>query len=111
MGITWPFRRKPAPPAHLGPTSVDWVPGDVAECVDDDWCSDLSGDDPTDRHPVIGTRAMVIGIFPAGSQFYLVLAGFPNAWNAEEFRKVVLPETGADRVVGVDRPVWRGATV
>ncbi|MGY2734913.1 hypothetical protein [Sphingomonas sp. UYP23] len=81
------------------------MPGDIAECINDDWCSDLSGEDPTDRHPVLGARAMVIKVFPVGSQFYLALVGFPNAWNAEEFRKVVLTENGADRVVGADRSV------
>lgn len=103
--MIWPFRRKPAPPAHLGPTTVDWVPGDIAECIDDDWFIMGTAEPPSFKHPVLGTKAMVLDVESKPHGFYLGLLGFPELWNAAQFRKVVLTENGADRVVGVNRPV------
>lgn len=61
--MTWPFRRKRTPepePKHFGPTSVDWVPGDIAECIHGgEWYCEtgpVSG-------PALGSQAMVVEVF------------------------------------------------
>ena len=112
--MTWPFRRKRTPepePKHFGPTSVDWVPGDIAECIHGgEWygkTGPISG-------PALGSQAMVIEVFygrasagARGTTFALRLIGMsPDlGWPCDNFRKVVLRDTGADRVVGKRAPV------
>ena len=108
--MIWPFRRKPARPVHVGPTTVDWVPGDIAECIDPGPRWNETGVIPG---PELGSRAMVVEVFLGctdrgrTSAFALRLVGMPRGqgWASVNFRKVVLTENGADRVVGVDRPV------
>lgn len=116
MGISWPFRRKPAPPAapeHRGPTTVDWVPGDIAECISGGPWWNAKG--PV-AGPELGSRAIVVEVFLGSadggdsSAFALRLVGMPRGWGwaSINFRKVVLTENGADRVIAKDRPVRRG---
>lgn len=105
--MIWPFRRKPDPPTHVGPATVNWVPGDIAECIDAGPWWDAKGEIPG---PELGSRAMVIEVIlgtASGtntSSFALGLVGMPRGqgWASTNFRKVVLTENGADR------PVRRG---
>lgn len=86
MSSMWPFRRRepdlPPPP--------DWRPGDVAECVRDDWRG-LT----TFKAPRIGAQAIVIAVRPGRARgdhepgWALQLAGYPALWKASAFRKAV----------------------
>lgn len=115
--MIWPFRRKqsppspPASPTHIGPKTVDWVPGDIAECI---WPGPWWHKDEIVAGPALGSRAMVVEVFlgslsdgSPNQGFALRLVGMARGvgWNAVNFRKVVLTENGADRAVRADTPV------
>lgn len=86
------------------------MPGDIAECIYPGPWFDETG--PTEG-PALGSQSMVAGVFLGTrcegkiSAFALRFVGMPRGrgWASTSFRKVVLTEKGADRVVGVDRPV------
>lgn len=96
--MIWPFRRRK--PVHVGPTSVDWKPGDMAECTQARW--------PVTGGPTLGQRLMVSGVeygsITLGSDvgcntFALRFIGCPAAWCSTCFRKIILTDTSADRTV------------
>jgi hypothetical protein len=109
----WPFRRKskPKPLPHMGPASVDWVPGDIAECVSDRWnpkAVAIAGVLP----PKIGDRLMVrqvqygidlTGCYTGFGLWFIGRGGI--GYDAGNFRKIVLADTGADRKVARSRPL------
>ncbi len=92
----WPFKRKPV---HVGPTSVSWQPGDMAECINGVWPH------PTGVDPKTGDRLMVREvIYGADSGLAAFCLRFfgpctNSAYDTRGFRKIVLTETGADRKV------------
>ena len=94
----WPFRRKPK--RMLPPPADRWAAADMAECLDDGWRPPLPG-----RAPVRGDRAMVMRVFVGDCDdgvsvgVALELLGYPEAWDARAFRRIVLPATAADRTV------------
>jgi hypothetical protein len=101
--MIWPFRKR-RKPVHVGPTSVDWKPGDMAECVRDTF----HPPDVTD--PKVGERLMVKAVsYKAGVlgewEFRLGFIGRRHRFPARAFRKIVLTDTGADRIVEKTRPV------
>jgi hypothetical protein len=103
--MRWAFWRKPKP-VHIGSNSVDWRPGDIAECVQASWLYVYAP-----KQPQVGTRAMVADVVygnvygqPRYTMFGLSLIGFEGQWQADFFRKIVLPETEADRKVGRREP-------
>lgn len=98
--MIWPFSRKPRPQVRP-PLNEQWRPGDMAECIRDSMFVAIG------RGPRVGARAMVTSVFPGYHRdgapgWGLVLIGFPEAWDARGFRKIVLNETGADRKVGTE---------
>lgn len=101
--MIWPFRRRQ--PMHVGPTSVDWKPVDMAECTQANW--------PVAGGPMLGQRLMVAGVeygpVTLGRDvgcnvFALRFVGFKAAWCSTCFRKIILTDTGADRTVGKRAP-------
>lgn len=83
-----------------------WHPGDMAECIRDDWNAASRALAPSIRLPQIGDRAMVLGIDTiTRGRVGLQLLGFDAAfrWEAIAFRKIVLSKAGADR--RIDRPI------
>jgi hypothetical protein len=99
----WPFKRKPV---HVGPTAVDWKPGDMAECVENNGFHVEYG-------PVIdiGAKLMVRDVYydvaldESNKQFFLKFVGIPNiGYGSRCFRKITLTDTGADRTVAKSRP-------
>ena len=102
--MIWPFRRK-RKPVHVGPTSVDWKPGDMAECISDNW---RYKDNP---NPIVGGRFMVVDVklltdVSVGvSCICLTLIGYTQrGYDSSAFRKIVLTDTGADRKVAKRAP-------
>jgi len=102
--MIWPFCRRQ--PVHVGPTSVDWKPGDMAECVSSTWRA------PTPSDPRAGQKFMVrdvryaIGDGGGVSCFFLFFVGdVATAYDSRGFRKIILTDTGADRTVGKRVPV------
>lgn len=106
--MIWPFRRKPKPPLpHVGPKTVDWKPGDMAECISSNWpmTADL------EIGPKVGERLMVTSViygpdvFGFMQGFGLMFVGYRRwAYDALAFRKTVLTDTGADRTVTKKAP-------
>lgn len=74
--------------------SDDWAPGDLAECVDDNWRDFDGGDLPADLFPSRGNVSMVTGTrmlcHPVrGPTLTLKLMGWPLLWLEHiAFRKV-----------------------
>lgn len=105
--MIWPFRKRK--PVHVGPTSVDWKPGDMAECVDGEWYPMHPAD------PKLGERLMVSDVRYGATRngqylkFWLIFIGKPEAYQAASFRKIILTDTGADRKVEKRRPLEVGS--
>jgi hypothetical protein len=99
----WPFKRKPKR-IHIGPQSIDWKPGDMAECIDGSWNRCPEGG------PKTGDKLMVLDAMygnvndGVSSCFGLRFVGLREYYNVEQFRKITLTDTGADRTVSKSRP-------
>ena len=87
----WPFRREIRPPA-----SETWQPGDVAECIHDDWVAGPA------KRPALGDHAIVLHLYAGhtmdGPRWLLKLLGFAGLWNEPAFRKVIVPPGGDESV-------------
>lgn len=104
--MIWPFRKRRA--VHVGPTSVDWAAGDMAECIASKPWRNADGTEPKR-----GDRLMVADVLYGGDGpfacFCLRFVGRTDcAFDSRAFRKIVLTDTGADRTVARDKPVRVG---
>lgn len=98
------FRKKPETPPAPRDCRVwneDWKVGDTAECVVDNWHSDL----PHWERPRIGQQFRVLGfkdshaIYSGKRAYFLILEGWPVALETTAFRKVRPVATEESEVV------------
>lgn len=100
--MIWPFKRKPK---HVGPTSVDWKPGDMAKCVAARWPIPEQCDPKVGQHLMVAEVRYSEGVFRYAC-FHLEFIGTPGrGYQSTCFRKITLADTGADQKVGKHKPV------
>lgn len=108
--MIWPFRKKPQPPRVIDrrENGLCWEPGDLAECVDDDW------EDGSDGDPSVGDILRVRKIEDDVNHrnircIWLWFEGRDVAYNTQAFRKIVLTHDDAEVEEGIISKIKRAA--
>lgn len=102
----WPFRKRRLPP-HIGPESVSWQAGDIAECLCSCWQTSSGNDPKAGARYIVSGVAYGVAVDGSARAFGLLLCGCgEDGYDVRVFRKVVPTfeeKRRADRAPGPTR--------